>query len=137
VLVVDASIAVDMALVGRRPPALEAVQLVAPTLLWCEATSTIHELGFRREVDPGMVSRAISILGTLGIEATDPPGLHLEAARLAALLGWAKTYDAEYVALARITGTRLLTRDARLRRGARRVVDVLGPVELDDAAPAP
>lgn len=45
-------------------------------------------------------------------------------------LRWAKTYDAEYVALARLEGCRLLTRNERLRRGAARVADCIGPMEL-------
>ena len=45
-------------------------------------------------------------------------------------LGWAKTYDAEYVALASLLGCRLVTVDGRLRRGADRLGFVLGPTEL-------
>jgi predicted nucleic acid-binding protein len=45
-------------------------------------------------------------------------------------LGWAKTYDAEYVALARLLGCRLVTLDARLRRGADRLGFVISPDEL-------
>ena len=45
-------------------------------------------------------------------------------------LGWAKTYDANYVALARILVCRLVTRDARLRRGTARFGFVIGPTEL-------
>jgi predicted nucleic acid-binding protein len=40
------------------------------------------------------------------------------------------TYDAEYVALARLLGCRLFTVDERLRRGAGRLVEVVGPREL-------
>jgi predicted nucleic acid-binding protein len=53
-----------------------------------------------------------------------------EAWRVAEELGWAKTYDAEYVALARMLRCRLLTRDERLRRGAARLVEAIGPTEL-------
>jgi predicted nucleic acid-binding protein len=44
--------------------------------------------------------------------------------------GWAKTYDAEYVALAKIEGCRLVTLDGRLRRGADRLGFVVTPAEL-------
>ncbi len=62
------------------------------------------------------------------------PGRHrelgLEAWRIADLLGWAKTYDAEYVALASLLGARLVTADRRLRRAADRLRFVIGPSEL-------
>jgi predicted nucleic acid-binding protein len=45
-------------------------------------------------------------------------------------LGWAKAYEAEYVSLARILDARLLSRDERLRRGAGRLVTVVGPDEV-------
>jgi predicted nucleic acid-binding protein len=59
-----------------------------------------------------------------------PQALYTEAWRVAADLGWAKTHDAEYVALARLLDCRLLTRDERLRRSATRLVEVIGPLEL-------
>jgi hypothetical protein len=45
-------------------------------------------------------------------------------------LGWAKTCDAEYVDLARLLRCRLVSIDARLPRGASRLVRVIGPGEL-------
>jgi predicted nucleic acid-binding protein len=53
-----------------------------------------------------------------------------EAWRIADELGWAKTYDAEYVALASLLDCRLVTVDGRLRRGADRLGFVVGPTEL-------
>jgi predicted nucleic acid-binding protein len=41
-----------------------------------------------------------------------------------------KTYDAEYVALARLLGCRVLTLDRRLRRSADRLGIVVSPAEL-------
>ena len=55
-------------------------------------------------------------------------GVH--AWKIADRLGWAKTYDAEYVALADLLSCRLVTLDARLRRGAQRLGFVVGPDEL-------
>jgi len=44
--------------------------------------------------------------------------------------GWAKTYDAQYVALARILACRLVTLDGRLRCGTERLGFVVGPAEI-------
>ena len=45
-------------------------------------------------------------------------------------LGWARTYDAEYVALARLLDCRVVTADERLRRGADRLGFVVTVQEL-------
>jgi predicted nucleic acid-binding protein len=45
-------------------------------------------------------------------------------------MGWAKTYDANYVALARVSKCRLVTLDARMRRATARLGFVIGPAEL-------
>ena len=45
-------------------------------------------------------------------------------------LGLAKTYDAEYLALADILGCRVVTLDARMRRGADRLGLAVSPTEL-------
>ena len=70
------------------------------------------------------------MLDAAPIDARAPGRLGSDAWQLADELGWAKTYDAEYVALARILGCRLLTLDARLRRGADRLGFVVSPTEL-------
>jgi predicted nucleic acid-binding protein len=64
------------------------------------------------------------------ISRNEPPKLYTEAWHVAEELGWAKTYDAEYVALARLLDCRLLTVDRRLHRGAGRLVEVIGPSDL-------
>ena len=71
------------------------------------------------------------------VELVAPPLLRVEPKTLAtdswALadeMGWAKTYDANHVALARKLGRRLVTLDARLRRGTARFGFVIGPTEL-------
>jgi len=129
-LIVDASIAVQMALHGQRPARLAEEDLAAPPQLWSEATSALHELAFRGEIEPDAAVIAIEAIAGLGISRHDPPQLYLEASRVARRLGWAKTYDAEYVALAMLSRASLLTRDARLRRGASRLITAIGPADL-------
>src|ERR1700730_6438774 len=74
--------------------------------------------------------RLIELLGGSPVRKRDHVRLLAEAWRLADELGWAKTYDAEYCALAAILDCRLLTLDGRLRRGADGLGFVVTPDEL-------
>jgi excisionase family DNA binding protein len=116
----------DLAAPGR----LAGHELVAPRLLWSEVPSVLHELQWRAAVSPALASRALERFLAAGISPRSPRRLAAETWQVADELGWAKTYDAAYVALARLLSCRLLTIDARLRRGARRAVDIVGPTEL-------
>jgi hypothetical protein len=64
------------------------------------------------------------------VERADPPELGQRAWELAERHGWGRTYDAEYVALAQILDCRVVTIDARLRRGAAQLGIVIGLDEL-------
>jgi len=129
-LVIDASALVQSCLAAAGVGLFENEDLVAPPLLWSEALSVIHELRWRREISDDLASRAFAALRAAPVSRRVPHQLYREAWRIADELGWAKTYDAEYVALARILGCRLFTLDERLRRGAGRLVDVVGPHDL-------
>jgi predicted nucleic acid-binding protein len=128
VLAVDASVAVE-ACFGRfdlsRIP-----DLIAPPLLWSESRSAIHEAGWRGEITKAEADGAHTQLARLPISRRDHDELGVEAWRIADQLGWARTYDAEYVALASLLRCRLLTTDGRMRRGADRLGFVVGPLEL-------
>lgn len=128
-LVIDSSVAVHAATAGTLGR-LEEEQLVAPPLLWSEVSSALRGAVWR-----GVISKALgqdSLARFLGmpIERRQPRRLYEEAWGTAEELGWARTYDAEYVALSRMLSCRLVTADARLRRGASRVINVVGPEEL-------
>lgn len=64
------------------------------------------------------------------IAARAHPRLSVKAWEIADQLGWAKTYDAEYIALAVLLECRLVTLDERLRRGTDRFGIVIGPSDL-------
>lgn len=105
-------------------------ELIAPPLLWSEVGSAVHEAVWRRDLGRDAALELLAALDALGIQRRSPARLHREAYAIATELGWAKTYDAEFVALARITATLVLTTDSRLRRGADRTGLVIGPGEL-------
>lgn len=129
-LVIDASVALSAALTRDGFGRIAHLELSAPPLLWSETVSTLREHAWRADISADQADASLAALLAAPIRRRAPRALHEEAWRIAQHLGWAKTYDAEYVALARLLGCRLLTRDARLRRGAARVVDVVGPAEL-------
>lgn len=104
--------------------------LVAPPLMWSEARSAIHELVWRGAIRPDRGERAHARLAAAPVQRGEHERLGEEAWRVADELGWAKTYDAEYVALALLLGCRVVTIDGRLRRSADRLGVVVGPSEL-------
>ena len=105
--------------------------LRAPRLLRSEVLSALHAQVWRGAVP---VDAALTMLRRLdGLSITlfaDEHLLHERAWAIADQLGWAKTYDAEYVALAQLLDVPLLTVDGRLARGVERLIGVLAPADL-------
>jgi predicted nucleic acid-binding protein len=106
------------------------MHLVAPPLMWSEVRSTLHLLAFHGELPASTATEAAARLESAPVRVESPPPLGPEAWRIADELGWARTCDAEYVALASLLGCRLVTLDGRLWRGARRLGFVVSPAEL-------
>jgi len=130
--VVDATVLIQLGLAGGHFGPLEGHELVAPPILASEYTSTIAELTYRGEIPLDAAQRAIEQLASFPIWYERPKGLQQRAWSLARELGWPRTYAAEYVALAAVMRSPLLTFDARLRRSAAHLVDI--PL-ITDVAP--
>jgi predicted nucleic acid-binding protein len=141
VVVCDASLAVELSLDRIGPRATVALgehDLIAPPLMWSEVPSVLHELAFRGEISETLAKQALDrfLDGELSITEHRADDLVAAAWRLASGLGWAKTYDAEYVALAQLLDCRLVTLDTRLRRGVEHLGLVVTLAELSER-PAP
>jgi len=129
VLVIDASVALAA---GSAPRGFEFFrdELVAPTLLWSEVRSVLHEAVWRGEISEDLALRSLEALAGSKVREKGHKRLGEAAWRIAGELGLAKTYDAEYLALAELNGCRLVTLDRKLRRGADRLGYVVGPDEI-------
>ena len=129
-LVIDASVAVAASFATGGFDELHEQQLVAPALMWSEARSALHELLRRRELTQADAEAARTRLEAAPVKLRRHRALGERAWRIAHELGWAKTYDAEYVALAQLLDCRLVTLDARLRRSTERLALVVSPLEI-------
>jgi predicted nucleic acid-binding protein len=98
--------------------------------MWSEVRSSLHEARWRGVISEEQARRAVATLEASPIRVRTHKRLGIEAWRIADELGWAKTYDAEYLALASLLRCRLLTVDTRLRRATGRLGFVIGPSEL-------
>ena len=135
-LVIDGSLAVELSLDRIGEQASKALgddgDLIAPPLLWSEVPSVLHEMAFRDDISSTLAELGLQrfLGGKLGIAEKRPDDLTSTAWQIAEDFGWAKTYDAEYVALAKFNDCRLVTVDGRLHRGADRLGFVVTPAEL-------
>lgn len=130
-LVLDASAAVHLATMEPRWRGLERYELHAPPLMWSEALSGLAQATYRGDMPASALGTALERLEALPVVTSEADHRHRRAALDITLeLGWAKTYDAEYVALARSLGCSLLTTDRRLQRGAERLIDIIEPADV-------
>ena len=131
-LVVDASIVVHACLEADGLALLEGFDLLAPGIMWSEALSSLHAGRYRGDITPELAGLARRRLAEIAARVVvhPTPDYADRAWELADAYGWAKTYDAEYLALAEQLGCPVATIDERLKRGARGQT-VLGPTELE------
>jgi predicted nucleic acid-binding protein len=101
-LVVDASVAVAACHTPMGFANLRGHELVAPQLMLVEASSVLHEMAWREEITKPRAEIMLDRLLKAPVKVRTPSGLIRAAWGVADEVGWAKTYDAQYVALARM-----------------------------------
>ncbi len=129
-LIIDANVAA--AACGGEGDGFKALrnELASVPLMWSEARSALHLKFHKGEIGREDAEIIHARLESCPVERMDPPELGAEAWRVAEEFSWGRTYDAEYVALAKLLDCQLVTLDARLRRGADRLGFVITPSEL-------
>lgn len=116
--------------------------LIAPDLMWWEVASTLHEYVWRIKAGrrtPDMLTlerhdvltafRRLQQGPVRAIPTTSD--LMAETWRVADRCGFARVYDAAYVAVARLQDAPLVTLDRRLRNSpAAKLATIVGPTEV-------
>jgi len=115
-------------LVREEVEVAEEHELLAPTLLRSQTLSALHEAVHRGELTEAVAHERLARIQALPIRLLGDAVLRRNAWQIADRLGWAETYDAEYVALTKLQADALVTLDAEL---ARRVEGVVPTAPLD------
>ena len=125
--VVDARAVLHLAREGVQVSAEH--ELLAPTLIRSQTLSLMHEAVQAGEVPAQEAQQILASVGRMKIRLLGDAVMRRTAWKYADELGWASTYDAEYVALTRLQGDALVTLDEAL---ARRVDGVVPTASIDD-----
>lgn len=99
-------------------------ELLAPTLLRSQTLSVVHEAVHRGELEPDVALERLARVWAMPIRLLGDAVLRRLAWKLADQLGWAGTYDAEYLALTQLQADAFVTLDKELARRAKEVVPV-------------
>src|SRR6266699_4093247 len=99
-----------------------AHKLLAPTLLRSQTLSTLHEAVQRGEIRADVARDRLARIRGMRIRLLGDAVLQRRAWELADQLGWASTYDAEYVALTQLQADAFVTLDTELAHRVRGIV---------------
>ena len=112
--VVDCGAALHLVSEGIEVPAEH--ELLAPTLLRSQTLSALHEAVHAGELPPDVALERLRRVGSIRIRLLGDAMLRRRAWVLAEQLGWAETYDAEYLALTQLQAEAFVTLDKELAR---------------------
>ncbi|MFI5611159.1 type II toxin-antitoxin system VapC family toxin [Amycolatopsis sp. NPDC051903] len=115
---------VAVRLAEERAEVRDEHQLLAPTLIRSHALSLLYGRVRRGELPKKAAERQLDFIRGLRIRLLGDRVLQATAWKVAEELGWADTYAAEYVALARLHADALVTLDEELARDVKGLVPV-------------
>jgi predicted nucleic acid-binding protein len=118
--VVDSSAVLRLASADTEVPTKH--KLLAPTLLRSQTLSDLHEAVQRGEIPADVARDHLARIGRMPIRLLGDAVLRRRAWELADRLGWAQTYNAEYVALTQLQADAFITLDKELARSLNGIV---------------
>jgi predicted nucleic acid-binding protein len=124
--VVDCGVVLHLASEGFEVPAEH--ELLAPTLLRSQTLSALHEAVHAGDIPPDAALDRLAGIRAIPIRLLGDAVLRRRAWEVADQLGWASTYDAEYVAPTQLQADAFVTLDAEL---ARRVAGVVSTATIE------
>jgi predicted nucleic acid-binding protein len=125
--VVDCGVVLQLASEDLEVPAEH--ELLAPTLLRSQTLSALHEAVHAGELSAELALDRLARIQAIPIRLLGDAVLRRRAWRVADELGWAETYDAEYVALTQLQADAIVTLDPEL---ARRVEGLVPTATIDE-----
>jgi len=120
-LIVDANVVFTMLAAPDGLDLIEGEEVAAPPLLRSEVRSALHVARRRGLLEEEDTRRALDLLESGSIAERRHRRLGVETWRIADEMGWAKTYDAEYLALASLLSVPIATFDRRMVGAAERL----------------
>jgi predicted nucleic acid-binding protein len=126
--VVDASAVLHLA--SAKVDVAGGHKLLAPTLLRSQTLSALHEAVQRGEIPADVARARLARIGRMPIRLLGDGVLRRRAWDVADRLGWASTYQAEYVALTLLQADAFITLDAELARTLEGIVATASIDEL-------
>jgi predicted nucleic acid-binding protein len=118
--VVDCGAVLHLAAEGIEVPAEH--ELLAPTLLRSQTLSAMHEAVHRGEIPREVALDRLARIRAMPIRLLGDAVLRRRAWEVADQLGWASTYEAEYVAFTQLQADAFVTLDAELARRVEGIV---------------
>ena len=109
-------------LVSARIDVAAEHELLAPTLLRSQTLSLLHEAVQRGDISADVAREQLAQIGRMSIRLLGDAVLRRRAWELADKLGWASTYNAEYIALTQLQADAFVTLDAELARSVEGIV---------------
>ncbi len=120
--VVDAGAVLHLA--SEQIEVSDAHKLLAPTLLRSQTLSALHETVRRGNLPADVARERLARINKMPIRLLGDAVLRRRAWEIADQLGWASTYDAEYIALTQLQADAFVTLDEKLARSVEGIVTV-------------